>query len=340
MEPDPPTRALVPAWYAAQISDPRYVSLDEVLARFPTWLRRLAGRARIVRGLLIFLGARHVSKVALIGKEPGTVTALALESLLRRGPARVVLLEFLPRPVPRAGLKRAIYRVWERSVERPAVRRAMAVGQVLTEAERSEYARRYSLPETRFRHVPWALARHGRPPEETAGRSGVMSSGRADCDWPTLFGAARDANWDLTVVCGRNDLPEVRRLDAGGKAQVLVELSRGEHDSRLREAAVYVICLRDEGPSAGHVRLMAAAGAGTPVIATDARGLQGYAVDGTTAILVPPGDPSALRKAVDDLLAAPERRAGLAEAAFERSRSWTYREYFAAIKRLIEDVPA
>src|SRR5439155_1593559 len=80
---------------------------------------------------------------------------------------------------------------------------------------------------------------------------------------------------------------------ADGRAEVFCELSRSEHDERVRASAVYVLCLKDGGPSAGHVRLMAVVDCGTPVIATAVRGLEGY-VDRRSAILVPPGDPERL----------------------------------------------
>jgi glycosyltransferase involved in cell wall biosynthesis len=100
---------------------------------------------------------------------------------------------------------------------------------------------------------------------------------------------------------------------------VLCEVSRDEHDARLRTAALYLICLRETGPSAGHVRLMAAVGAGAPVIASGVPGLREYVEDGRTAVLVEPSDTGALRHAVDDLLADPSRRKQLRQRAFERA---------------------
>jgi glycosyltransferase involved in cell wall biosynthesis len=139
----------------------------------------------------------------------------------------------------------------------------------------------------------------------------------------------------LTVICGRRDLPRVQRLNADGRAEVFCELSRSEHDERVRASALYVLCLKDSGPSAGHVRLMAVVDCGTPVIATAVRGLEGYVEDGRSAILVPPGDPERLGDAIDRLLDDPERRRALRETAAELARAWTYRDFFGAIRTVL-----
>jgi glycosyltransferase involved in cell wall biosynthesis len=88
---------------------------------------------------------------------------------------------------------------------------------------------------------------------------------------------------------------------------------------------------------AGQVRLMEATDARTPVVASDVEALAGYAANRVTARLVPPGDPEALRDAVDGLLEAPRERERLTAAATERAREWTYREYFTAVGELIDD---
>jgi len=68
--------------------------------------------------------------------------------------------------------------------------------------------------------------------------------------------------------------------------------------------------------------------------------LGGYAIDGETALLVPPGDASALRAAVDRLLGDHELAQRVSAAALERARSWTYRDYFGAVRELIDDALA
>lgn len=279
--------------------------------------------------------ASSATRVAVIKGAPGSVTFLALEALAGR--RRTVVLEFLPRPVPRRWTHAALFRAWRRAVERPAVRRAMLVGQVLTEWERDRYAGAYLIPPERLVHVPWAFRRddRGLPPFDPEART-VLSSGRAGCDWETLFAAARGASWPLTVICARPDLRDIERLNQDSRAEVLCEIPRETHDERLRSAGAYAVTLSPtEGPSVGHVRVMAAVGAGVPIVATDVAALDGYVVDGATAVLVPPGDPDALRTALDRLLADPAQRRRLRERASAHADQRSYSDYFRAIRELL-----
>ena len=51
----------------------------------------------------------------------------------------------------------------------------------------------------------------------------------------------------------------------------------------------------------------------------------------------PPGDPVAMRAAIEGLLDSPAEREQLAAAAFARAGEWTYAEYFAAVGELVSD---
>jgi glycosyltransferase involved in cell wall biosynthesis len=80
---------------------------------------------------------------------------------------------------------------------------------------------------------------------------------------------------------------------------------------------------------------MAAVEAGVPVVASAIEALDEYVSAGETAVLVPPGDPDALRRAVDSMLGDPHERRRLRDAALARARQWTYDEYFAEVRALI-----
>ncbi|MCU1690335.1 MAG: glycosyl transferase group 1 [Jatrophihabitantaceae bacterium] len=60
--------------------------------------------------------------------------------------------------------------------------------------------------------------------------------------------------------------------------------------------------------------------AGRPLIATDVGGLPELLGDG--ALLVPPGDPRALREAIDQLASDPQERAALARRGAQRAAGW------------------
>ncbi len=303
----------------------------------PASLRRCSGPRRgsdFVRGLSMAVLAGRDGSLVLTAGEPGTTTALVLSALARR--RRVVLLELLAPPRSPSAWRRALRRLWRRAVVRPAAGRAVLAAQVLTSPERAECSRLFGIGAERIRQVPWAWCRDPGEAAPAVKRTGVVVSGRAWCDWATVFAAARGRDWVLTVVCGKRDLPEVGALNREGAARVLVDVPGPEHDRVVGGAAVYVIALEDQLGSAGHVRLMTATQARTPVVASDVAALDGYVVDGETALLVPPGDPAPLRTAVERLLARPAEASRLAERAFERATTWTYPMYFDAIRELIE----
>jgi glycosyltransferase involved in cell wall biosynthesis len=229
-----------------------------------------------------------------------------------------------------------------RPIDRWATRRAVLAAHVLSRSEPARYAGAFGVEEGRFRFIPFAwrmqpvgAAFAGDP------RLGVVSAGRADCDWPTLFEAARGAGWPLVVVCGEHDRAAVERLNADGRATVLVEIEHDRARDLLRSAAVCVLSIVESPASHGHVRLCDAVDAGAVVVASRVQSLDGYVDDGRTAILVAPGDPAAMRRAIDRLFADEGLRERFARAAFERAEAWTWDEYLRAIEAFVhgEAVP-
>lgn len=89
-------------------------------------------------------------------------------------------------------------------------------------------------------------------------------------------------------------------------------LSRTEYERLLAQAAVVVCPSRREGFGLTCAEAMAF---GKPVVATSVGGLRDLVVDDETGILVPHGDPEALRAAIDRLLADRELRRRLGAAA-------------------------
>jgi glycosyltransferase involved in cell wall biosynthesis len=327
---------LVDGSYLWLIPDVR--TFGDRVARLPAPLRSLVERSGWLRGLLLFAGSLRRDTV-VIRTGPGWRTLLLLRALLGRR-RKLVVLHFLVHPPPDRPVARLARHAWDR-IDRFAIRRAMREGQVLTSWEREEYAQRYGIPVDRFRVVPWPWRRT--PADELPPAPGaplVLSSGRALCDWPTLFAAAAGADWPLVVVCSREDLAEVERLNAGGRAEVRCEISPAEHAELLARATVFVVTMREAGVSQGHVRLMDAADAGVPAVVSDTRSLRGYVVPGLTAVVVPPEDPAAMREAIDRLLSDAAERERIRRAAWERSAGWTAQDYVAALADLIHGRPA
>jgi hypothetical protein len=325
-----------PDFYAERLGEPFVSHRDLLRARLPRPLHGLVSRPGLLQGIALGWLARRGNGVAVIRRERGSLPAL-LVCALPPARRRVFVLELIRRPLPLTAWRRVLYRVWWHGIENPAIRRGMAAAQVMTEWERQEYADHYGIDRAGVHHVPWPLCEHpgGSPEAVDDGADAVFASGRTACDWETLFAAASGGGWSLTVVCSGRDQGRVRALAAGGGAEVHVEIPWAEHDRLLRAAAICAIPIEDRGLSAGHVRLMTAVEAGIPVVATEVRSLDGYLVPGETAVVVPAADSEAMRAAIEGLLADPDRRRRIRDAALVRARAWTYADYFARIATLI-----
>jgi glycosyltransferase involved in cell wall biosynthesis len=84
--------------------------------------------------------------------------------------------------------------------------------------------------------------------------------------------------------------------------------------------------------------LMEAMAAGRPVVATAVGGNTEVVSDGKTGVLVPPGDPGAIARAVSDLLRDPERAMRLGTAARDDvTRRFEARARVAELERLYEE---
>lgn len=316
-------RVVADTWYAAELDHAR--PLSEVLNRLP--LGGSLGRIGPLRGLVLFLAGRRADAIVTTNAAPGATTCIVLCGLF--GVRRLVLLEYIVHPG--AGARWWYFAVLRRFL----LGRALLRVQVLSRHEADRYPALHRMPADRFALVRWPVGvGKGDLPPCHAGRR-VLASGRR-VDWRTFFRAAAGADWEVRVVCTAADLPEVRALarEAGVDPVVRNDIPAEEHQAEVAAATVYVIAVPETEASIGQIRVMNAAEAGVPVVASDVLGLRDY-VDARTAALVPPGDPDALRKAVDELLADPSRRDELRRAA--RARDGGMTAYLADIRALVRD---
>jgi glycosyltransferase involved in cell wall biosynthesis len=99
-------------------------------------------------------------------------------------------------------------------------------------------------------------------------------------------------------------------------------------------ASVVVVPSRREGYGMVAREAMAH---GRPVVATAVGGLLDAVEDGVTGVLVEPGDPSALRRAIADLLADEARRDALGRAALLRATTLFARAPVSGLRRAYDD---
>ncbi|WP_297513815.1 glycosyltransferase [uncultured Caulobacter sp.] len=320
-------------WYAEEI--PELVAFSDYAAKTLGPLAKPLLSTALGRSLtLVWLG-RSFSGIAPNWYRGGRL-ACVLQAFL--APRRVILLECIDLGLEgRSGLFRAVYLLLAKTILSPAMKRSVLTVQMLTDGERDAFARRYGLDPGAVHTIKWPLAgwgTRGRQPSGSEERY-VFSSGRAACDWETLFRAAEGRDWKLKVVCGQKDLRLVERLNSGGRAQIYTEISREEHDKLLANAAVYALCLKEQFKSSGQVRLAACIEAGVPVVATGVQGLDGYLVDGVTGLATGVADPDDMGARIDELFQDPARGAELARRAKMVTQGYTRQDYFDQVSNLI-----
>jgi glycosyltransferase involved in cell wall biosynthesis len=145
-------------------------------------------------------------------------------------------------------------------------------------------------------------------------------------DWPTLLRAVDGIGMPVKICCRPRDLggyPVPRGV------QVLGYVDRDVYRNLLSRARVVAIAARPLIYPSGQSVLLEAMAMGRAVVVTQTEALAGYVTEGTTALTVPPGDPSALRQRIleaasdDDL----RRQLGLGgrgavEETFNARRMW------------------
>lgn len=274
---------------------------------------------------------------------------MALERLFPRRRRYLVLLQLIhvadedwATVETRGRLRSGLRRAYEKHVVRPAISSSLLRAQVLSEGERERQQAYFSLPPGTVRVIPWSLAtplRHGLP-DTPSRRVGVCATGRATCDWPTVFAIAEGEDWPLTIVCGEDDLPEVQRLNAGGRAQVHSEIKMAIHDRFIYDAAVYLLALKEAQISSGQLRLATAIQCGTPLVASTVQGLVDYLRPDENALVFAPGDVAGAKAQVRALLHDPSLGDRLASRARALSLQWTREDYLGALDELLEEACA
>ena len=288
-------------------------------------LRRLAASADIVHahghqaGLLAALSIVSSQAMARVRRRPtprGPKLIVSQHNAVLEGSGRQVLKRLLQRWVARhADLMTG--------ASSDLVDDALALG-----------ARRAELAEVPSPRVPHLLAQ---PPADAAARAGIrqslLSSTGTDLGEPelplvlticriapqknlsVLLRAASQLREACTwVVLGEGDpqlLAQLRALGSALGAPVHFLGSSSEVDTWLRGAEVFVL------PSQWEARALVvqeAMAAGVPVVVADVGGLHDLVLP--AGLLVPPGDPEAIAKATDSILADP----GLREELTVRGR--------------------
>lgn len=176
------------------------------------------------------------------------------------------------------------------------------------------------MPETRVRRIPFQVdERFYSPAAAPSAGTGVVSVGREMRDYPTLFAALDRTDVPVTVVASS---PWSKRADrTSGRAIPTNVVLRRNLPSRAlrdlyREAAVVAVPLENADFPAGITALLEAQACGRPVVVSASDGIIDTVEPGS-AVMVPCGDPAALRAAVLQLIERPAEAREVADRGRE-----------------------
>lgn len=332
---------LADSWYTRELP---FATLED--QRLPRGVGRIVRSNEVARGFMLWWLGRRRDVLVLAGWGAAFKAVVLLERLFGSGRRYLVVLQFILVPeerwaaLGRSSRLRARARIAaQQHVVAPVFRRALARAHVMSSWEAERNAEILGLEPSRFAYLPWPLVKEADVCPEYGGRGRrVLASGRTLCDWPTVFAAAKDQDWDLDVICTFADLPLVTRLNSDQRACVRHDLPLEEYREVVRRAAVHLVAVEECSVSTGHNRIMDAVRGGTPLVVSRVVGLTDYVEAGETALVFEPGDAPGARERVNQLLADPRLAEQLRTAAFRRARRWTHEQYMASIRALVEEV--
>jgi len=154
------------------------------------------------------------------------------------------------------------------------------------------------LPQERFHFLPFHTDIINPERNESHGDY-ILSAGKTGRDYDTLLKAVKDLAVKVVIV---SDQYHARGLEVSPNASLMVEIPYRDYLKLLRECHFVIVPLQGLVKSTGQVVILEAMGLGKPVIATETVGTVDYIQHGVNGLMVPVGDPEALRAAIEDLL--------------------------------------
>ena len=144
----------------------------------------------------------------------------------------------------------------------------------------------------------------------------ICAAGQLLRDYDTLVEAVRELPVRAQIAAGSPWIE--RRLEPRAALPPNVswgKLNRFELRSLYARSALAVVPIKQNHYQTGIATILEMMAMGKCVIATRTHGQTDTIVDGVTGLYVPPGDPIALRQAIERMLANPEQAAGMGRAA-------------------------
>lgn len=182
-------------------------------------------------------------------------------------------------------------------------------------ATQKQYAIEWlGIPADKLRLIPFhADARFYHPMPDVPVENRISSAGLEWRDYPTMIEAVRGLDVEVRLAAAS---PWSKHRNETADRELPPNVSARRYDyQELRElyasSRFVVVPLYDNDFQAGVTTLLEAMAMGKAVIVTQTVGQRDVIEHGVNGIYVPPGDPRALRAAIVELLACPEKAAEL-----------------------------
>ena len=201
-----------------------------------------------------------------------------------------------------------------------------------------KFAEYYRVDPSKFVFIPFfnTLHPHRYTYAEIPG-SYVFSGGNSDRDYASLIEAMRSLDAQCFIASG----PAVLKGIDLPTNVYRVEANPWQFRQLLKSAAIVVVALKGGLlRSAGQQTFLNAMRLGKPVIVTDPDGARDYIQNGETGLTVPPGDPQALRKALEMLLHDPATYSRIAANAQAASADLTIENISVQICAIADELVA
>lgn len=206
---------------------------------------------------------------------------------------------------------------------------------VSSSREVESYTERFSLQKGQVRFLPFHT--NITEPRNVDGAGGyILSAGRTGRDFATLAAAVEGLNTKVVVVGDENSLKDVHFPE---NVEVHKGISYPQYLELLYGCEFTVIPLLRLVKSTGQVAFLESMALGKPVVATETTGSLDYIENGRDGILVPPGDPIALRDVIERMLQAPQLCDELSANALQKvEKHFTFAAYTSQILAAAEEI--
>ena len=222
---------------------------------------------------------------------------------------------------------------------RPVIRQALKTVQrvtVITQAEREVYHRLFGLPHSKATLCllgAYDLFPDGPPgPVQQASGAYIHASGRSARDYATLLKAS-DGLSVKVIIHGRGW--NFSGLSIPSNVSVGSFVPRQAYHDLVCNAAIEVVPLIDTPAPVGSSQIVFAMMLGKAIVATRTGSTVDYIENMVTGLLVEPGDPAAMRAAIEYLLNNPAEAQRMGQAARRRFEERHTFEAFAQQTRSI-----